>query len=618
MANAYKPINGGGLQQYPYNAHKRWVVTDSNYRQAQYDMSILKGISPLYNEKVPLSSSVDGENVADSTQLDNSNSNSTTFLSSKEQKVVWSGLNQMFFKHRTNNERDLYTSASIFSIPHNRLGDGIKPLSVNISDISTYNLIGSGFTIIDRKIDEYHGYLTDTALNTGSYVPFASLVGYWGFNDEVVPRSTSLDKVIFDRSGYTNHATGKNLVYEPGILTSGTASVASGTSVKFNGTDSYILIKQKPIYNFVKGNDYAISLWTDLPTSQSDASEDYNWILNKRGTFLDYGKDKKLNDVTRRRNIESPIFPYDVKVYNQNTSNNGKVVISMSDGIRTPLATSTTLVNDGQHHVVLNKNGSLLELWVDGTKESSSSINLRGDVWNDYDILLGSKFTSEGVWDVGEEFKTLSGSLDEVRMYRRSLTETEIVGLSDNDWRTGSAYQSDIVGEVFYNHGIAVVSDPRPKYKNVMVGATGNWDYGQNFGFTTKYKSTKKLFETSVLCEVNRNEFIISQNPTLRKNNDVNSELLKPFITGSDFNNYFTTIGLYNKEFQLIAVGKLASAIKNRDEADITVKVRFDLDGAFGKPVVVDKFLSESINYTISEDSANSGNFVWNRQINKN
>ena len=92
-----------------------------------------------------------------------------------------------------------------------------------------------------------------------------------------------------------------------------------------------------------------------------------------------------------------------------------------------------------------------------------------------------------------------------------------------------------------------------------MVGPTGNWDFGASSGFTAKYKSTKKLFETSVLCEVNRNEFIISQNPTLRKNNDVTSELLKPFITGSDFNNY-----------------------------------------------------------TISEDSANIGSFVWNRQINKN
>jgi len=614
MADAYKPINGGGLQQYPFNAHKRWVVTDNDYRQAHNDMSILKGISPLYNEKVPLSSSLNGINVADSSQLDNVNSNNNAFLASKEQKVIYAGLNQMFFKHRPNNERDLYTSASIFSIPHNRLGDGIKPLSVHIQDYSISNLYSDGVTIIDRKIDEYHGYLTDTALNTGSYVPFSSLVGYWGFNDEVVPRSTNFDKVILDRSGYTNHATGKNLVYELGILTEGTSSQPSGTKVTFNGTDSYIRIPQTPKYNFVKGNDYAISLWTDLPTSQSDASDDYNWVLSKRGTYIDYGKDKKLNDVTRRRNVESPIFPYDVKVYNQNTSNNGKVVISMSDGIRTPLATSTTLVNDGQHHVVLNKNGSLLELWVDGTKESSSSINLRGDVWNDYDILLGSEFLSDSGWDVTSNFKSLSGSLDEVRMYRRSLTQTEIIGLSDNDYRTGSAYQSDIVGEVFYNHGIAVVSDPRPKYKNVMVGSTGNWDFGASNGFTTKYKSTKKLFETSVLCEVNRNEFIISQNPTLRLNNDVNSALLKPFITGSDFNNYFTTIGLYNKEFELIAVGKLATAIKNRDEADITVKVRFDLDGAFGTPVV--HALSESINYTISEED--DGSFVWNKQINKN
>ena len=30
------------------------------------------------------------------------------------------------FKHRPNNERDLFTSKSIFSVPQNRLGDGIK------------------------------------------------------------------------------------------------------------------------------------------------------------------------------------------------------------------------------------------------------------------------------------------------------------------------------------------------------------------------------------------------------------------------------------------------------------------------------------------------------------
>ena len=47
MAEALKPINGGAFQLYPYNAHKRWNVTNINYRNDSYLVSVLKGISPL-------------------------------------------------------------------------------------------------------------------------------------------------------------------------------------------------------------------------------------------------------------------------------------------------------------------------------------------------------------------------------------------------------------------------------------------------------------------------------------------------------------------------------------------------------------------------------------------
>ena len=40
----------------------------------------------------------------------------------------------MFFKHRLI-ERDLFASASIFSVPQNRLGDGLKCNSIEIIDI---------------------------------------------------------------------------------------------------------------------------------------------------------------------------------------------------------------------------------------------------------------------------------------------------------------------------------------------------------------------------------------------------------------------------------------------------------------------------------------------------
>ena len=68
----------------------------------------------------------------------------------------------------------------------------------------------------------------------------------------------------------------------------------------------------------------------------------------------------------------------------------------LSDGLRNVEVTSSTQINDGnQHHICFNKTGSLLELWVDGTKEASSSIKLKGDVWNEHDILLGSKYLSD-------------------------------------------------------------------------------------------------------------------------------------------------------------------------------------------------------------------------------
>ena len=612
MAEALKPINAGGFQLYPYNAHKKWTVTDFNYRNDYFSVSVLKGISPTYNEKINVSESISIPAYREIDQIDNSNSNSTGFLNSKHQKVIWSGLNQMFFKHRRGMERDLYVSASIFSIPHNRMGDGIKPNSIVVADLSITGSHTEAINILDVKLDEQHGHLYDTRLNTGSYVPFGDLVGYWGFNDEVVPRRTSLDKHIEDRSSYEHHAYGKGLYYDGGIKTSGHKQLPSGTKVTLNGSDSYIRVDHNKQLDFFKGDDYSISLWTVLPSSQSDDILHYNWLVNKSGTFRNYGQDKKLRDVLRRENKRNPIFPFDLKVYNQNTSNNGKVVASLSDGLRNFEVTSSTQINDvSEHHICFNKTGSLLELWVDGVKEVSSSIKLKSQIANTDDMLFGARHISDGYPDYSTEGNgVLSGSLDEIRFYRRALSQSEIEGLSNNDYVTGSAYQTNVVGEVFYKHGIMVVSDPRPIYKYVWTGASGSWDYGSEFGWSTKYKSTKQLHEVSLMCEIGADEFNVSQNPSLKVNNNPNSDILQDFVTGSDFRNYFTTIGLYNPNGDLIAVGKLASAIQNRDDVDITVKVRFDLDGPFGTPQTGSL---EPVGRPATITKTEDGKFIWNK-----
>jgi hypothetical protein len=49
------------------------------------------------------------------------------------------------------------------------------------------------------------------------------------------------------------------------------------------------------------------------------------------------------------------------------------------------------------------------------------------------------------------------------------------------------------------------------------------------------------------------------------------------FATGSDFNPYITSIGLYNSNNELLAIGKLAKPIKNEKELDMNFVVRFDV-----------------------------------------
>ena len=70
---------------------------------------------------------------------------------------------------------------------------------------------------------------------------------------------------------------------------------------------------------------------------------------------------------------------------------------------------------------------------------------------------------------------------------------------------------------------------------------------------------------------------MISNNPSLKQDNDINSEFLKDFATGSSFEPYITQIGLYNDNYQLVAVGKLAKPLPNNKDIAYTFSIRFDV-----------------------------------------
>ena len=55
-----------------------------------------------------------------------------------------------------------------------------------------------------------------------------------------------------------------------------------------------------------------------------------------------------------------------------------------------------------------------------------------------------------------------------------------------------------------------------------------------------------------------------------------NSDKVFGFITGSSFTPYITTVGLYNNNQELIAVGKLSQPLQSSRNTDTTLLVNFD------------------------------------------
>jgi len=198
-----------------------------------------------------------------------------------------------------------------------------------------------------------------------------------------------------------------------------------------------------------------------------------------------------------------------------------------------------------------------------------------------------------------------------------TLKDDGLGNLYDNNYSSSFAVASEsfkadgggqttgsIIGNVMYNHGLIIITDTG-SYKD--VGNTSGDD-----GWEITFKSTQKIYEREIVCNVGRNEFLNSSNITLTPGNSgsyrVPAELfsgsygtqhlnlktiwpasssysdegyagtgsLLDFATGSEFSPYVTTIALFDDHNDLLAMGRLAKPIKNDKELDISFVVRFD------------------------------------------
>jgi hypothetical protein len=156
------------------------------------------------------------------------------------------------------------------------------------------------------------------------------------------------------------------------------------------------------------------------------------------------------------------------------------------------------------------------------------------------------------------------------------------------DDSNGNLYLSldnEYCGNIIYQHGLAILT--KDNFGGGFVygsGTYGTASYGGSSNafieniiasnnITCSFSSSYTLYETQFKCTFDPSEFNFSLNPSLISGSNGN---VYGFVTASYFNPYVTTVGLYNENQDLIAVGKLAKPLPSNNVTDTTILINID------------------------------------------
>jgi len=145
------------------------------------------------------------------------------------------------------------------------------------------------------------------------------------------------------------------------------------------------------------------------------------------------------------------------------------------------------------------------------------------------------------------------------------------------------------VGDIIYPHGMAIVTDSR--YTNLIRDVFRN--NKTRTKVTMSFENTQPIFTHNYHCKIRESEYNFTYNPsalssslkTVYDNGGnlystssmVGNGVLNNNVTGSTFQPYITTVGLYNDANQLIAVGKMPRPVPKSANTEMTIIVKIDI-----------------------------------------
>lgn len=355
---------------------------------------------------------------------------------------------------------------------------------------------------------------------------------------------------------------------------------------------SNIRIQHNDIFNFYSWDKFAIECIVKPQIKQYNTKDgDYNIIMTKNGRRKSYinnpnqtYRNQLHNDTSGsswylgydEMNIdEVGRFPYQIAINNQKSSMPGAVRVSRHDGNAELIMTSSVAINDYKpHHIMFQKTGSLIQLFVDGVYESSAADYTAqrpsdcGDrlnaptITNLSDLFIGCR---------GDDRFNFRGEVECVRIYNDAFTSTRI-----NDLYLAQVVNKNYhyrVGNVFYEQGFITVTNPYSRYADTFI-YTGSANTAA--GYQCSFNGALTYYEVEVHCPVEAAEYNYTLNRTVRAQGNIENDRIACFATHSEFSPYVTTVGLYNENLEMVAIGKISKPIKKLNNVDTTFIIKFD------------------------------------------
>jgi hypothetical protein len=206
-----------------------------------------------------------------------------------------------------------------------------------------------------------------------------------------------------------------------------------------------------------------------------------------------------------------------------------------------------------------------------------------------YDNFLQSTLTASRYWPTGSGEQIAVISIPS-KLYGEYIVpnsfnwycgtpgvEGAIVDDGQGNLLSGSVY----IGNIIYTHGLAILTTPEPIYGEDLSF------WSQETNMTCSFSSSMTIYETQYKCTIRESEFNATLNPSAQVSGSINvvnsSSFYIPFdgtlannVTGSYFNPYVTTVGLYDEAQNLLAIGKLSQPLPTSATTDTTILINLD------------------------------------------